>query len=230
MPITISTLTFAAALFLCTHLTRQILTPPNPPPAKTWKHDVFTSFRSHDTLRNLYVLAITTAYLTHITLVLLPFPPPTRICPNATTLSTYLFIWSPYSFVCILAILIAAPIRLLAYHQLGADFTFQLGKPKRLFTGGVYAYVQHPSYSTLWVVNVAAAALLGRFRGVMGCWVGEGVLGVEIEIVGLVVFAVVAAALMGVRVRQEEEMLRVTFGREWEVWHERTSRFVPGVW
>jgi protein-S-isoprenylcysteine O-methyltransferase Ste14 len=31
------------------------------------------------------------------------------------------------------------------------------------------------------------------------------------------------------RVREEETMLKKTFGNEWEPWHARTKRFVPGV-
>jgi protein-S-isoprenylcysteine O-methyltransferase Ste14 len=31
------------------------------------------------------------------------------------------------------------------------------------------------------------------------------------------------------RVKEEEMMLKRTFGKEWEDWHKRTSRFVPGL-
>jgi protein-S-isoprenylcysteine O-methyltransferase Ste14 len=34
---------------------------------------------------------------------------------------------------------------------------------------------------------------------------------------------------LAVRVRDEERMLRARFGKEWEDWHARTKRFVPGV-
>ena len=29
--------------------------------------------------------------------------------------------------------------------------------------------------------------------------------------------------------RSEEMMLRDTFGKEWEVWHAKTKRFIPGI-
>ena len=31
------------------------------------------------------------------------------------------------------------------------------------------------------------------------------------------------------RVREEEAMLKKAFGNEWELWHARTARFVPGI-
>lgn len=36
-----------------------------------------------------------------------------------------------------------------------------------------------------------------------------------------------AFGAVGVRVRDEERMMKRTFGEEWEVWHSRTRRFVP---
>ena len=35
--------------------------------------------------------------------------------------------------------------------------------------------------------------------------------------------------MTGKRVREEEVMLKGTFGKEWEDWHARTKRFVPGL-
>jgi protein-S-isoprenylcysteine O-methyltransferase Ste14 len=40
---------------------------------------------------------------------------------------------------------------------------------------------------------------------------------------------VVGVGLLVVRVRDEERMLRGSFGKEWEVWHTKTGRFIPGV-
>lgn len=31
------------------------------------------------------------------------------------------------------------------------------------------------------------------------------------------------------RVTEEEMMLKKTFGKEWEDWHKKTKRFIPGV-
>jgi protein-S-isoprenylcysteine O-methyltransferase Ste14 len=30
------------------------------------------------------------------------------------------------------------------------------------------------------------------------------------------------------RVHEEEAMMKETFGKEWEEWHKRTKRFIPG--
>jgi protein-S-isoprenylcysteine O-methyltransferase Ste14 len=38
------------------------------------------------------------------------------------------------------------------------------------------------------------------------------------------------AAMMSRRVREEEEMLKKTFGKEWEEWHGRTARLIPGIY
>jgi len=27
----------------------------------------------------------------------------------------------------------------------------------------------------------------------------------------------------------EEKILRDTFGKEWEIWHQKTKRFIPGL-
>jgi len=31
------------------------------------------------------------------------------------------------------------------------------------------------------------------------------------------------------RTLEEEDMLRKAFGKEWEEWHAKTARFVPGI-
>jgi protein-S-isoprenylcysteine O-methyltransferase Ste14 len=31
------------------------------------------------------------------------------------------------------------------------------------------------------------------------------------------------------RVKDEEEMLKGQFGKEWEEWHRSTKRFIPGI-
>lgn len=67
----------------------------------------------------------------------------------------------------------------------------------------------------------------------MGCWLPGWV--IESETVGTGIKVAVAAGLvggfwgLGLRIRDEERMLRARFGTEWEEWHARTKRFVPGV-
>jgi protein-S-isoprenylcysteine O-methyltransferase Ste14 len=124
-------------------------------------------------------------------------------------------------------IFVAAPIRLLAFKQLGRNFTFQLARPQGLVTTGMYAYVQHPSYVTNMAVLWGNLLMMVGPGGAAGCWMPSAA--VKWMGVVLAVLCVIAVWGLSVRVRDEEEMLRREFGREWEEWHERTKRFVPGV-
>lgn len=38
-----------------------------------------------------------------------------------------------------------------------------------------------------------------------------------------------AGTMLGVRVGDEERMLKEKFGRQWEEWNRDTKRFIPGV-
>jgi len=120
-----------------------------------------------------------------------------------------------------------------AYKGLGANFTFQLARPSGLIKTGIYRYVQHPSYLGLWVVRCVDFFTLNRGDGVISCvmpgwW--EKVLRVpwlsEVLAGGL---AIGMGFVLWIRVRDEEEMLKKEFGREWEEWHGKTARFIPGV-
>jgi len=130
----------------------------------------------------------------------------------------------------------AAPIRLLAFRHLGQNFTFRLAKPTGLVKTGLYAYVQHPSYPTNWLIFVSNVALLLRLDGVLGCvlpsravrW-GMGSGGVGVWPALLVGLGVLGLYGVWVRVNDEEAMLKREFGREWEEYHRRTARFIPGV-
>lgn len=68
-----------------------------------------------------------------------------------------------------------------------------------------------------------------RVDGVVGCVLPRGVVSwggwwwIGMGFIGLGVYAGTA------RVRDEEKMLKETFGEEWVEWSGRTKRFVPGV-
>ena len=38
------------------------------------------------------------------------------------------------------------------------------------------------------------------------------------------------ASVIPPRVKDEEDMLRREFGKEWEVWASKTARFIPGIY
>ena len=69
---------------------------------------------------------------------------------------------------------------------------------------------------------------MDRPDGVVACWLGK--VWVERYIwMGIRCSFVVGVGLLVVRIRDEERMLRKAFRKEWEVWHARTARFIPGV-
>ena len=76
------------------------------------------------------------------------------------------------------------------------------------------------------VILVNMVMMIGP-GGSAGCWLPSA----AVEWMGVVLAVLGGIAVWGlsVRVRDEEEMLKREFGREWEVWHGRTKRFVPGV-
>lgn len=162
--------------------------------------------------------------------------PPTLLCPNPANLSSSLFEWTLYITVALTIIFIAGPIRLLAFKQLGQNFTFRLARPIALVKTGLYAYVQHPSYSTNWLILACNIALLLRLDGVIGCllpgqvvrW-GMGKGGVGLWPVLLVLLGVLGLCGVLIRVKDEEVMLKKQFGIEWEEYHRKTMRFIPGA-
>jgi protein-S-isoprenylcysteine O-methyltransferase Ste14 len=135
--------------------------------------------------------------------------------------------------ICLSLIFIAAPIRLLSFAQLGKDFTFRLAKPKKLVTSGLYTFVQHPRYAAGVVVFLANTLLLLRVDGIVGCWLPDWVVhwgGVKlVEAVGIVGLLGFSSWGMGIRVMEEEKMFKEEFRKEWETYHQKTKRFVPGL-
>jgi protein-S-isoprenylcysteine O-methyltransferase Ste14 len=149
-------------------------------------------------------------------------------------LNEKLFTWSSATILYAIVVMTSAPIRLLAYRQLGKNFTFQLATPSKLTTTGLYHYVQHPSYITLMGVTFAWIFFSLRVDGVIACimpgflwswvvavpWLSESWGGILLALTGWGLW---------IRVQDEEAMLKAEFGKEWEVWHGKTKRFIPGV-
>lgn len=129
------------------------------------------------------------------------------------------------------AIFVGGYIRLAAYSGLGRSFTFHLAAPDHLITDGIYHWIQHPSYLGLVFVTAGCGGLLLRWDATPACWVDGEVLamldgwGFSVIVGALVLNIAVCAA----RVRDEEDMMRGQFGKEWEEWHRETKRFVPGI-
>lgn len=155
-----------------------------------------------------------------------------KICPYPNHLNRERVTWNPRTVGYLALTAAGAFIRLSAYGGLGRNFTFQLAEPDRLITSGVYKYLQHPSYTGIVLVLAAHVGLVvnqldtpiaclipGPFLALLREW--QGVLGRSA--------AVVLFAALVVRIRDEERMLKDKFGREWEEWHAKTARLIPGV-
>ncbi|KAG0647001.1 Prenylated carboxyl methyltransferase [Hyphodiscus hymeniophilus] len=235
MDLSLPTLSLATAFLTAIYLIFRSYTPPNPAPpkAKQWKTDTLNSH--HQSARKRYGLAILfSSCFYHVLLILFPPTFMSPFCPHPENLSSKLFTWSPYTAFCLILIGAAGPIRLLAYAQLGRDFTFQLARPRGLVKTGLYAYVRHPSYPALFGAHLVAAGLFMRWGGAVGCFgpgwlVRSTVFGVGTDVWALSVMGVMMFGLFGVRVMEEEDMLRSEFGAEYEEYAKRTKRFLPGI-
>jgi protein-S-isoprenylcysteine O-methyltransferase Ste14 len=122
-------------------------------------------------------------------------------------------------------------MRLLAFKELGKDFTFHLTKPKRLNTSGLYSLVQHPSYTGVVLSNAANTMFLYRLDGISACFLPGWIVRQAWWANWTLFFVTAMISTYGtrVRVRREEEMLQKEFGKEWEEWHAKTKRFIPFI-
>lgn len=225
-----STLSFAIAVLASAYLTALCITPPNPAPKQGWKTDgiravVLTDFGNLVIISPLIVVIVYHA-------VLAASSPQTLslICLDGIP-NPALFTWTPYTASLVSIVIVLGLLRLGAYSSLGTDFTYELAQPGKLVTSGIYAYVQHPSYTGLMAVWYACLALFWRWDASPGCvvpaaWI-DAVPG--LRVICAVVPAVAMLLLVVVRVVQEEQMMRETFGKEWEAWHAKTARFIPWV-
>jgi protein-S-isoprenylcysteine O-methyltransferase Ste14 len=233
MPLSFATLSLSASLLLCVYLTHLVTTPPNPNPPKG-KSDPTDSLArflvvTHDrsVLRSTLICMM---YLFHVILIFVPdIKDRQSICLHPELLNENLFSWSLTTAVYVSIIFVAAPIRLLAYRNLGTNFTFKLAKPNQLITTGVYRYVQHPSYTALLLVMTAMFYFTVRRDGICACLLPLWALEIKGWSVLPWVLSAVASVVLRLRVRDEERMMKETFGKEWDVWHRRTKRFIPGI-
>jgi len=225
----LSSVTLSLTILLSSYTTYRAGTPPNPIPYNSTQPD---SYSKHVTPQALFTRRFFNLSLSfyHILLVLTyPFPP-SAICPHPNNLSSYSFDWNALSIFSLAIILLGGWVRLSAFSALGKDFTFRLATPQKLTTTGLYSYMQHPSYTGKALIVLGNATLMQRPSGPVGCLL-------PYWIVNATWFwrAFVVLAFVGVnrtawkRIIEEEAMLKKEFGREWEVWHRKTKRLVPGV-
>jgi len=167
-------------------------------------------------------------------LIIYPYPnnPLVFECHTGYPVNKWLFAWNPISAVVLGIMIISAIIRLRAFAELGENFTFTLQKPDRLRTDGLYAYVQHPSYTTVFVIAQSSAAWFFRLDGVLAMALPVALLRWQSYVhTGCFLVSAICWSL-GLRLRavEEEAMLKRTFGKEWIDWAAKTARFVPGIY
>ncbi|KAI8683397.1 Protein-S-isoprenylcysteine O-methyltransferase [Fusarium keratoplasticum] len=228
--ISLHNLSFSVAVLLSSFITMLCSKAPNSTPRGGWNQDRlgFYATPAAAILRRLMAGGIG---LVHAFIVL-KTPSTSLICPHSDNLNWQLFDWNTYTLVCLaLVTCVGGPLRLLAFAQLGGNFTFRLGPPSTLTTTGVYRYMQHPGYTGQIIVLLTNLALYFRWDGVPGCWLPENghqrLDGWGFPCAVIIIFGIVRRLLM--RTKDEEEMLRKTFGAEWIKWHQSTKRFIPGV-
>lgn len=100
----------------------------------------------------------------------------------------------------------------ISHRQLGKNWsvTLEIRERHQLVTDGLYRYVRHPMYTSFWLWAIAQAFLIPNFVAGFAGLVG----------VGLLYFY---------RVGREEELMRRTFGAEYDEYASRTGRVIPRV-
>ncbi|KAJ0382693.1 hypothetical protein COL922a_012028 [Colletotrichum nupharicola] len=238
-----SQLSLAAAYVASTYGTYIALSPPNPRPADAppttdqkgqpirdsmhmWKftHNHFAKF-----------MIIPFALLSsHAASLAYKYPnlPPALLGHGAQNLNKDLITWSPSTAIPLaLLFFVGVPLRLIPYRHLGKNFTFALTKPSGLRTTGIYAHMQHPSYTAVVVLVLCNIALLARLDGVLGCWIRPDMVRTltGVEMAGLAIGGCLFLTGVGTRVVEEEAMLKEEFKEDWVRWHAKTARFIPWV-
>lgn len=225
----LSAISFAIATTLAGYLASLCLTPPNPSPSQERGKDSI-AFVNHPAVVLGFRLIPFGFSLHHaVVTILLDSHGPAAF--QHVPLNPHLFGWTRASSTCLLLIFIGATIRLAAFGALGSRFTFALTRPDELNTTGMYAYVQHPSYTGILLVIIPFQLLFLRWDGWPAYWIPRSILD-SLHGWGLVCYAAMAVLnIMALRLRisEEETLLKEVFGKEWVVWNRKTKRFIPGL-
>lgn len=225
--VSLSTISFAIVTILSGYLASLCFVPPNPNPSSEWGKDSIHLVSHPAAIFASRLVAFGSCLHHAMVAVLLD----SRTSPQHGQLNPDLFRWTWASSLGLLLIFIGASLRLAAFGALGSRFTFSLAKPNELNTRGIYAYIQHPSYSGLILVVMPLHLLIFRWDGWPAYWIPQSILE-SLRGWGCVCCAVtIALGSIGLalRVSEEEAMLKEVFGSKWVTWSKKTKRFVPGV-
>lgn len=235
----VHSVSLAIAVLAAGYLVHLCATPPNNPTSvrKNHKIDRIKTFIEIFVGAARLIIPGLVIYQALITLFYPAKDNPDSILPSICAYPAHLyderFTWNISTAGYILTIALGTAIRLSAYGGLGPNFTFHLTAPDTLVTRGVYAYMQHPSYTGLFLANVGAVGLVARWDAAAGaCWMSDSMLrGLEgWGLLEALAYLGIMVLFVWVRVRDEERMLVEQFGEPWQDWHRRTARFVPGIW
>jgi protein-S-isoprenylcysteine O-methyltransferase Ste14 len=217
-----------AALSLAAYISKICFRRPNPTPHIRNHKDFALQISILPNLREYGFVALAVAHIILTT----KYPPKSNIlCPHPENLNPKYFTWSTYTKAWIGIIYVAGALRILAFNSLGKSFTFELAKPDKLITTGLYAYMQHPSYLPDGLITLANVALFANLDG----WVGTFLPLQMVELwsktkpLCLALAVLIWSTVISMRIREEEAMLHDAFGEEWKDWHQRTARFIPGI-
>jgi len=100
-----------------------------------------------------------------------------------------------------------------SHADLGTNWsiTLEVREKHRLVVDGVYRRIRHPMYLALFLYGVGQALVLANW------FAGPS-------------YFVVMFVMFCFRLRAEEHMMVVTFGKDYEQYMARTKRLIPGVW
>ena len=140
---------------------------------------------------------------------------------------------SPMSFLATVLMVMGTIIRVQCYREMGKYFTLQIIilKDHKLITSGPYSYVRHPSYSGGYLCLAGVAI----WYTAEGSWLRESEV-YKKPLVWLLLAIVVghfllAIALLFGRIPKEDEMMKKTFGEEWDEWARKVpNRMIPGIY
>jgi protein-S-isoprenylcysteine O-methyltransferase Ste14 len=239
--------TFSTALLVCAYLFQLIATDPNikVSEASAKAQADGSSGVKKDRIRLLATssvtglarLVFTIPALYHVLLVLLfdfrdgslDSAPEQPYCRHPENLDSQYFYWNWRSTIYIAATVTGALLRLKAFRDLGQNFSFILSRPKTLVTTGLYAYVQHPSYTAGAIAAWGYTFLTFGWHGPTSCLMNQRFRDIyePWRSVQFAIIVTLGCTALVMRVRDEEAVLKAAFGEEWERWRQKRKRFIP---
>ncbi|KAI0034104.1 hypothetical protein K488DRAFT_46227 [Vararia minispora EC-137] len=216
------------------------LTPPNPPPSKA------ECTKREGTEKTFGFVVVWHAFIWKVCLLLLvlsslyinclgrwlSFLASSGLAPYRARVSAESPIASAIFLFGWLTTLASGILRDSCYKTLGRMFTYEitLREGHQLVTSGPYNYVRHPSYSG--VVLGVVGTLLMNFGPGTWYWT-SGIIctlpGTTYTLLWTVMESYVLYGILS-RALIEDDLLKVTFGKEWEDWAARVPyRVIPGV-